>query len=205
MYRAVIALPIAFALLTSAHVSSAVPCQAGASKKSDQAAPADSRQKIVEEINADCAKVVDHLSKSDPGAATRAGQDRILANIDRLLKQQDPSPPRNSSPPASSTPRRPMDEPDPKPGADTPKNQPKPAAPANPQKEPRVKATIGQGPSSIETLKAEMRSEDWAKMPPRMRQAMDGVARERFIRNYEELLRAYYRNIAESSRRKDAD
>jgi hypothetical protein len=34
---------------------------------------------------------------------------------------------------------------------------------------------------------------------------MDAFARERFMERYQEILRAYYRNLAESNRRKDGD
>ena len=45
----------------------------------------------------------------------------------------------------------------------------------------------------------------WWHQEPRMRDQMDSMSRERFIRNYEELLRAYYRNLADSNRREGND
>jgi hypothetical protein len=43
----------------------------------------------------------------------------------------------------------------------------------------------------------------WGELRPDHRRAMDSSAREQFMTRYEELLRAYYRNIAESSRREE--
>lgn len=213
MLRTLTVLLIASALLTTAR--GATPFQAGDAKKPEPSVPAPSKQKIIDDINADCVKVVDQLTKSDPGAATRAGQDRILENIDRLLKQQDPNPPKNSSQSPPSSPPPPKNPsakpPEANPSAANPMPQPKALpqqakanADATPKKQPASGEPKSQGPNSLEEMKRETNDKKWPPLPPRMMQDIDAIGPARFIRNHEELLRAYYRRLAESSR-KDAD
>lgn len=45
----------------------------------------------------------------------------------------------------------------------------------------------------------------WGHLPQNRRKEMDAFSRQRFMPQYEELLRAYYRNIAESGQRRNVD
>ena len=190
----IIPLLILFAVLPPVHGNNSAD-QAGSGQKADQPAPADARKKIIAAIDADSAEAFERLHQNDPGAATRARMKRVADNIAELLKQQDPSPksPSSQSPP----PPRPMDSDTPKPSA-----SPAPSQPKETRTQPSVDSSKrGKSANGIEEMKQQMNNADWGKMPPRLRQEMEAIGRDRFIRNYEEMLRAYYRNIADSSRR----
>ena len=48
---------------------------------------------------------------------------------------------------------------------------------------------------------ADEKLDVWGHLPPSRRKEMDAFSRERFVPRYEEVLRQYYRSIAENSRR----
>jgi hypothetical protein len=221
MFRAIAAMLIAFALLSTAHANiPAVPYQAGAGKKLEPSVPAESRKKIVEEIQADYEKVLERLNKADPGAQTGKNQKRILDNIDKLLQQKDPNQGGANSKPGASNPPKPM-SPGPQEPKPMPHNPPRHVEGKEQQPTPfttpkatnvaaKPKAEVGgsqraKEANTFEEMKEEAKGNDEWRLPRRLRQEMDTFARERFIRNYEETLRAYYRNIADSSRRKDVE
>lgn len=52
---------------------------------------------------------------------------------------------------------------------------------------------------------ADLYRDIWGHLPATKRQEMDAYARERFMREYEDLLRQYYRTIAEQDRRSEGD
>ena len=58
-------------------------------------------------------------------------------------------------------------------------------------------------PPKKETTLADQKLDVWGHLPQNRRKEMDAFQRERYMPRYEELLRAYYRNIAESGRKKD--
>jgi hypothetical protein len=211
MPRAIVALLIALALLSTAHANIlALPYQAGAGKKAEPSAPAESQKKIVEEIQADYEKVLERLNKADPGAQTRKNQKRILDNIDKLLQHQDPNQGGASSKPSSGNPPKPMPHNPPR-HVDGIERQPTPlTTPKGNIVGAKPKAEVGgsqrgEKPNTFAQMKKEVKGDDEWRLPLRLRQEMDAFARERFIRNYEETLRAYYRNIADSSRRKEVE
>ena len=62
----------------------------------------------------------------------------------------------------------------------------------------------GKGDGKLENDPAlKPNSGQWGHLPENRRKEMDAFSKERFMPRYEELLRAYYRNIAEGARRKD--
>jgi hypothetical protein len=207
MRRIVATLP-AIILLTASVRADFSAFQAGQSKNPDRPSPADTRKKLIAEIDADAEHATGRLNERDAGAATRARQQRILDNIDELLKQQDPntkSGSQNSPPPKSnagdaSKPPPQGTEPKPNPsqakGNETTPAKPMPGVDSNksgPNAKGAEKPNLDKQPGGL-----------WPSRRPGDRQEMEAFARERLIRNYEELLRAYHRNIAESSR-KEAD
>jgi hypothetical protein len=221
MSRAIAGLLIALALSYTTHANTtALPYQAGAGKKTEPSAPAESTKKIVEEIQADYEKVLERLNKADPGAQTRKNQKRILDNIDKLLQQQDPNQSGPNSEPSAGNPPKPMNR-----GPQEPKPMPHdpprhaegkeqhatpPATPKGNNVATKPKAEVGSSQrgekaNTYEEMNKEAKGNDEWTLPRRLRQEMDAFARERFIRNYEETLRAYYRNIADGSRRKDVE
>jgi hypothetical protein len=216
MSRAIAALLVAFALLSTAHANiPTLAYQAGAGEKPEPSAPVESRKKIVEEIQADYEKVLERLNEADPGAETRKNQKRILDNIDKLLQQQHPNQGGDNTKPGAGNPPKPMS-----PGRQGPKpmphNPPRPVEGKQQQPTPlatptgnNVAAEVGgsqrgEKANTFAQMKEAKGSDEWT-LPRRLRQEMDTFARERFIRNYEETLRAYYRNIADGSRRKDVE
>jgi hypothetical protein len=216
MSRAIAGLLIALALSYTAHANiTALPYHAGAGKKTEPSAPQESTKKIVEEIQADYEKVLERLNRADAGAQTRQNQKRILDNIDKLLQQQDPNQGgANSNPPKPMSPG--PQEPKPMPHnlprhVEGKEQQPTPlATPKGNNVAAKPKAEVGgsqrgEKATTLAEMKQEAKgNEEWV-LPRRLRQEMDTFARERFIRNYEETLRAYYRNIADGSRRKDVE
>jgi hypothetical protein len=211
MSRAIAASLIAFALLSTAHANiPALPYDAGAGKKAESSAPAESQKKIVEEIQADYEKVLERLNEADPGAQTRKNQKRILDNIDKLLQQQDPNQDGANSKPIAGNPPKLMPHNPPR-QVDGTERQPNTlTTPKGNIVGGKPKAEVGgsqrgEKPNTFAEIKKEVKGEDEWRLPFRLRQEMDAFARERFIRNYEETLRAYYRNIADGSRRKEME
>ena len=150
----------------------------------DPKGPADSRRTIVKQVQDDLDSARAKLNQNDPGAETRRTQKRIVAGLDELIEQQNEHRGGNSSSSAKKS-KNAVDRP--------PAPQPAPAS-----KQPVGRAELPSTPADLRQQKNA--SESWPGMPPRLRQEMDAFARERFIRNYEELLRAYYRTLAESGR-----
>src|SRR5262249_23719528 len=52
---------------------------------------------------------------------------------------------------------------------------------------------------------ADQKIDVWAHLPAKRRKEMDAFQRERYMAGNKEVMRAYSRNIGESSRRKDGD
>jgi hypothetical protein len=56
---------------------------------------------------------------------------------------------------------------------------------------------------SLRNLAADMNVVEWGKLTSKMRLQMDVYSKERFMPRYDDLLRQYYRSIAEQSMKKD--
>jgi hypothetical protein len=103
-------------------------------------------------------------------------------------------------------PNLPMPKPQEDPGA---QNQPKPQVQPDqpkPQVQPAPESTERVGdPKSIEEMQKQRPNNGgyWPDMPPRHRAGIETHLRDRFPPRYEELLRAYYRNLAESGRKSE--
>ncbi len=166
--------------------------------------------KIVDEIKTDLSKAVDELDRNNPGKETHAAQKRVVDNIDRLLNQDD-DPPQNPPPSASPPPQSPpSDPPSSRPQPPTP--EPKAVAPNGPEPKPSTRGANrptptngGQdvGPRTANELRKEdaAKGRPWGNMPWRPYPGMDLLGRERFPERYQDLLREYYRSLAESGRR----
>ncbi len=173
----------------------------------------DSRGKVIDELRADYNDVVAEFARKNVNEEMRAKQQRIIDNLKRLLEDDDPPPnpsgntgpdnaPKSPPPPSGSKANPSASKQNPE---KTPAPQPKNAQ-GNPSeaKQP-MSGKSGDSESSPRTIE-EMRNDKktgggYMELPPRQREAMDAHARDRFPPRYEELLRAYYRTLAESGRR----
>jgi hypothetical protein len=61
--------------------------------------------------------------------------------------------------------------------------------------------TTAKKPPTVEDLYKN----PWGSLPQKKRQEMDAYGRDRFLQKYEQLLREYYRTIAEQDKRRDQD
>ena len=77
------------------------------------------------------------------------------------------------------------------------------------QGEPAKSKTGGQGvgkdSNRDKNTIADLFKDIWGHLPQTKRLEMDAYSKERFMPKYEDLLRQYYRTIAEQGRRKDID
>lgn len=208
--------PIAVTLIALACVSAlqSAPFRFGSQSDSNKKIEPTDRARIVEEIKSDLNRAVDRLQERDAGAQTQSAQDRILKNIDRLLEEEDPLPPSSGSnakspppspPPPSSPP--PGAKPESKPSSSQNDVSPKPM-PSQPQaSESKRAANTGERDSlprtAADTVKEKAGYERWGDLSSKARMEIDAHLRERFIRNYEELSRHYYRALAESGKREE--
>jgi hypothetical protein len=180
----------------------------------------ENRAKIIDEIRTDLDSAVEKLNRQDPSRQTRAVQDRILENLKKLLEPDDDSPPPNNStnpppkpksPPPNSQDPAASEQPKPQPenqrqSNSQSENQPhsKPQPQTAPKAAPKQASSELSPPSANEDSKKQNRKEDgvWdIQMPRRHRQAMDAASGDGPIRRYEELLREYYRALAENTKR----
>ena len=172
------------------------------------------KQRIVEELRGKYQSAVDELSKKNTGAEAVARQREIADLLKKLLEQNDPPP--SDSPPSSPPPPS-SDRADPPPTRTPPTPMPLPASEdsakkqeAAPPSAPKLQPT--PTPAKSAALPPLVKPDDARKanldgwqivMPRRHAQDVDAYARGRLMDRYEEILRQYYRTIAESDRRKN--
>jgi len=153
--------------------------------------PNDDRAKILERLRTRYQDVLDQLHRNDSGADTLAMQKEIAELLKRLLEQDDP-PPRN---PPHAPKSLPMPEPKGSPPSPIEKAQPMQAKAVERRETERA-------PASFEDMKKQLAKEGYwpLKLPARHQINIEVSGGGRFMPRYEELLRAYYRTIAESKR-----
>jgi hypothetical protein len=201
-------------LATSAAAGEGAPFRAGVQPDGKKSAAPLDRKQLVEKIHRDLTRASDKLGEKDAGAAT-ALQKQILANIKKLLENDDPPPPSSDNPPPNGSPPSgspPSDSPKPKSKLNdpsTPELKPQPTERPQPRPEENVaqrpKETPGNAvPQNLPDPREQMKlGGSWPTMRSQQRAEIDAYGSSRFVRGYEELLREYYRSIAESSRRND--
>ena len=178
---------------------SAAPFRAGVQPEGKTPPAGTDRRKLIGDIQADYDRVLDNLNRADPGAETRAKQKRILEALDKLIDEPDPpSAKASSSPP----PKQPDPAPPPPKQTAAPKQTPAQPPTASTPAPKQAPAATSPPTVTVEKIRQEQKiPAGWAPdMPPRHRQALDAFARDRIPPAYEELLRAYYRTLAESGR-----
>jgi hypothetical protein len=194
------------------------PLPEGEAKLDPAQAKADERVKeLLARIGKNMQASEDRLGQHDPGDGTQQIQGDILKDIDELLKPQQQQ--QNSSGGRSGSNRTQSAKQSQKSSPQSVKNnQPQPQ-----QADP--KGSKGQQPKKGGDPKEQMAKDDpkrakeggksadkksafgdlfpgyWGDYPKKKRQKLNIYARERFLPRYDELLRQYYRAIAEQKRR----
>jgi hypothetical protein len=175
-------------------------------------APGDQRQ-IVAKLRLKYQQVVADLDQQKTGATTRTAQQDIADLIDELLNQEsDPppsgNPPESDPPPSNPPPAGAKNNPPPPKSPDPAPNRPKQNAPAPnvPLESKQTQSERDRPPMNLDQIRQEKHSGHWPdNLPSRARTDINRYGQDRFMPRYEELLRAYYRNIAEARRGKDGE
>jgi hypothetical protein len=172
-----------------------------------QEQPAAKKADVVKDVERAFDEASARLEKDDAGKKTHAAHRRIIEGLDRLLNEDDPPAP-PGAPPAGANPPPPgkSGESAPPPagqqpqGSDAARPKGTGAAAGQPKSEPQanskpsgggVAPAPGAGPPSVPNADGP-----WETRRYRQRLGIDAAAREGYIRNYEELLQAYFRSLA---------
>jgi hypothetical protein len=189
--------------------------------------PREKPEEIVARIKKNLAESEERLEKKDPGKDTRNIQDKIVKDLDELIKQQKDQQNQSGSSSGSASKSGKSGK-----GSSGQNNSGKntggkntggknSGASAGKEKKPSTdkqagnkgkgqdpkktaggsKGQQGKGKNTI----ADLYKDIWGHLPLSRRQEMDAYSRERFMPRYEDLLREYYRTIAEQNRRKEGD
>lgn len=171
-------------------------------KKSPSQDAPEPRERIIRRLHGEFEDALSNLEKQNTGKATRALQQKILEDLDRLI-----DPPNNTnSPPPATQPDNPGAPKAPKTGEGAKMK----AGPGAKSQEPGAALTTKKSagnPTDTEqkNTPGNLDNGEWGRRPPRVQQALDAYSSDRFMRRYEELLRQYYRGIAEEKVRRAAD
>jgi hypothetical protein len=164
--------------------------------------PDESRGAIIDRIKANQERVRKLLGDNDSGAETRRLQRQIAADLAKLLESPDePNPP----PPGANSPRSNQ----PPAGREDASRQ---SVPSGTQKTAPQAKPGEVGPSGMEGRTPAQESPTprpvdgrWGELPERLRKEIDAYPRDRMMPRYEELLRAYFRTLAERSPNREGD
>ena len=139
------------------------------------------------------------MGRNDSSPATQNLQEKIVADLDRLLeqarrrsKQRKPG----SSQPQQTASRRPIGQSQAKPaaGGEKPSDRPSTTSTQRP-------AGSGQTRRPDMTRMRKVMEELWGELPPRQRQQMLQMPVEEFLPKYELLIEEYFRRLAEEKGR----
>src|SRR5262245_50375827 len=155
--------------------------------------PQEETQQIIKRLRSNLSATADRLDqKKDPGDETRRLQEKIIEDLDRLLRRQDPAGQSENG---------------------SPKRQEKTDAATRRESSGRDdfertnRTEVGKAARDLEPGKKhdapELKRNPWPTLPKRKQQEMDVYSRDRFPQKYEELLREYYRTIAEQDQRRE--
>lgn len=190
------------------------------------AVSADDPAAIRDRIHRNMESTESKLKDRDPGDATRELQQKILADIDKLLEQNNnqPPPPQSVGGGSGSPPQSP---PPPQGGASNSRRQqrrqqqqqqkgqqppPQGASGQQPQPQqpqgdepkpagqqagnPRDARPLPRGPDQF----ADVVKDVWGHLPESVRQEADHYYRERFMPRYRDLVQEYYKRVSERDR-----
>jgi hypothetical protein len=203
--------------------------QPGPEPKPGETTPDDKTRELLARVARNMESSEDRLKNRDPGEKTRAIQDQIIKDLDELIrkaqeekdqesKSQQSAGSSQGDPSKTSQDRRSkrnssQQQAKPKPGAKKQDSQASQGQPAggqgksNKEKQSKGGSSMAGGGGNSSAQKkntiADLFRDVWGHLPEQKRQEMDAYSRERFMPRYDELLRQYYRTLAEQSRKKD--
>ncbi len=158
------------------------------------------------------------IKKDEPETATKKTQPQVVKDLDELIKflesQSSSSPP---PPDSSPQPQQPMDQ-EPMPGDQKPQQKPQNSAEPGKEQSPSKSQDEAQSRESAERKQPlrdprESKSlsgqqlyekEVWGHLPPALRRELLNVYSEKYIPQYEDLVRRYYESLAEGNRRRNS-
>jgi hypothetical protein len=185
------------------------------------------REQLINRMLKKMETVEERLAKNDPGLSTREMQRDILKDLDALIEQTKQQPPPKGSRSRQSSRSSKNSK-----NSKTSKNSKNSKNSGNPNsKNSRDKSGSkkdkgrgksqsgrqgkkdggGQGGGGDKNAKnkknklADLYKEVWGEWPKTLRMEMDAYSRAKYIREYEALLKQYYRTISEEDRSKKGD
>jgi hypothetical protein len=166
-------------------------------------APPEQREQIIRRLHGEFEGALSNLEKQNTGTTTRALQQKILEDLDRLI---DP-PNTKDNPPPAKQPNNPEAPKSPNTGQGVKKNAGPSAKDQEASAAPSTNEKAAGKPTDAELKNTPGKRPDgfWGERRWQERQALDAYSSDRFMRRYEELLRQYYRGIAEEKQRRTAD
>lgn len=189
-------------------------------------------KEIIDRLRKNLETTETRLKKDDPYEETRQLQRDIVKDLDELIKKQEENDKNSSSSSSSSRSSRrsqssqnktsqsdqsksgqkknPMDLKDPSAQKNAGKDEKQAKGDSKEGDKKDKSGKGGQGNAKNDSKKekntiADLFKDIWGHLPQTKRLEMDAYSKERFMPKYEDLLRQYYRTIAEQGRRRDVD
>lgn len=161
----------------------------------------------------------ERMKVTDPSDQTRAMQKQVIKDLDELIQHLEEQSANNQSPPPDQSPsqdQQPMDQepmgkqqPQAQPQNSTPPGKPQPQQQRPSQEEGKSRESTERKdspppPSANRSLSGQQlyEKEVWGHLPPSVRRELMNVYSEKYIPQYEDLVRRYYESLAEGNRRK---
>lgn len=174
---------------------------------SDATADADRLERAIQGMR-DASK---RMESADPGKETQALQARVVEDLEQLLKQlqqqQKQKQKQNSSQNQQQQDRQKLQQQqlDPK---NSGSRQPQPSQPDaasqqrrnDPARDAQENVTAAQRARDEEARREQMVKDVWGHLPPHLREAMMQSFKEKYLPQYEDLVRRYYEALAEKNK-----
>jgi len=202
-------------------------------KQQAEAPPQEDPKKIIERLHKNMESAEDRLDKKDSGDETRHIQSDIVDDLDKLIKQsqnnkgggggsstrtvmrkksssskgsqKNDSAQNNPSEKKSGGGKGGGKDPQTDKSNGNENDNPDQAAGGKPSQNPAGGGGGKNSNNKEENTVADLFRDVWGHLPLAKRQEMDAYAKERFMPKYDDLLRQYYRTIAEQGRLHDGE
>lgn len=156
------------------------------------------------------------IRKAEAAVATKTTQPQVVKDLDELIEFLE-SQSGSSPPPPPDASQQPMDREEPMPGQQpqpNPQNSGEPDRKNDPSKSPEEarsqESTERKQPPPVpgerKSLSGQQlyEKEVWGHLPPALRRELMNVYSEKYIPQYEDLVRRYYESLAEGNRRRNS-